>query len=874
MNPRTPINQITSPPRAPELVPRTFKRQAEPRSLPKWNGNQINGTMNPPSQEKIPFSESRTSFAVDISGSTAGKIMHEERAVVREICDQFSSTAKQKTKILPWNHKPHSILSYQQITHLSSAGGTDPTILNSDNSFKLALRDSTLWFLLTDGLIEPPVIKEFALGIGNKGLHGTACVIILFGNKNQSPVECNTSVGLSVFAAAPDCLFLFHDITTSTPYIFQCKGCFLSLLPQGTENPILSPDTRWHHLPQINYRDLARLDIPAPRKLGYKELALHDGKVVSLDDLYSDRLDEAVVNEILSNDDDLKSVLLTSSSRGLGDNAERWVSTKRINTADPLRMPRPDLGGRAFDLTKQLLKLMTTDLQTSGRMMKHPHEQIQLRQAHIANWRAFSNMLDSNQRASHDRNSVVSNAIDRLSSTKSGRGLSSPSSMSPVTPSMGYTNTPQLAMGNNHYYINQIPSTSQYTMSPYESPCIQMTASSSYHGSHSNLYQNPYETPKYPHLLYTTGFQKRSAMGPNSEFIGECQICGDSTRPLALLLRAPPTNMKTPAFPARQSRSRLAFPLAMGNFPETDIISSFVCCDPCSWFMVRHGTTLKEDTVLGALPLVDYGGNRLRWLSALDSALSERFEKSELELLFLAVLYTAVEKTESVDSEESTVFLRALQWTIDNIQRSVSVHPSLSASLPDGVPSIPFSSALSQGFMDLQKPNCPLLRYPLEGFTIIIRAASDLATAKLTEFAVFQRFLHHLTEQHWNYRNTAKEDVATATLSRLLEKCQLNSESEHALSISVPSLVGTPLLSEDALEAFEKLGGAFETTKTHYGPAIAVFLHYLVLAAPESDTPTECFDWIKNQSNIGLVFFEPVNITVTTAGEMVANIMH
>jgi len=793
-----------------------------------------------------------------MSGSTAGKIMHEERAAVRTICDQFSSTARQQTKILPWNHKPHSILNHQQIKHLSSAGGTDPTVLNSDNSFKLALRDSTLWFLLTDGLIEPPVIKEFALGIGNKGLHGTACIIILFGNRSQRPAECNTSVGFSVFAAAPDCLFLFHDITTSTPYVFQCKGCFNALLPQGSENPTLGPDTLWHHLPQINYRDLARLDIPAPRKLNYKELALHDGKVVSLDDLYSDRLDEAVVNEILSNDDDLKSVLLTSSSRGLSDNAERWVSTKTIDTGDPVKMSRPDLGGKALGLTKLLLKLMMTNLQATGRTTKHPHEQLQLRQAHTANWQAFSNLLDSKQRASHDRNSVVMNAIDRLSSTKSGHGLSSPSSMSPVSP-----------MTSVRSYVP-----SQHTMSPYESPYIQMTPDSPYGGSYPGPYQSPYHTPKFPHLLYTPGFQKRSTAGPNSEFIGECQICGDSTRPLALLLRAPPTNMKTPGFPAPQSRSRLAFPLAMGNFPETDIISSLVCCDPCSWFVVQHGTTPKEDTILGALPLVDYDGNRSRWLSALDSALSERFERSELELLFLAVLYTIVEYTESEDSEESTIFLRALQWTIDNIQRAVSVHPSLTAWVPDGAPSIPFSSALSQGLIDLQKPNCPLLRYPLEGFTIIIRAASDLPTAKLTELVVFQRFLHHLTEQHWTYRNTTKEGVATVTLYRLLEKCQQVQGSKHALSMPVQSLVGTPLLSEDALQVFEKLGGVFETTKTHYGPAIAVFLHYLVHAAPICVTPTECFDWIKNQEHLGPVFLGPGNITAESAGEMVTNIMH
>jgi hypothetical protein len=257
------------------------------------------------STNRIPFSESGASIAVDISGSTEGKVLSEEISAVHTICDQFSDEAKLRTHILPWNHKSHPVISPSEIYTLSSSGGTNPTVLNTDPGFRHALLRSPFWFLLTDGLIEQDLIRKFALGIENEGLHGTACVVILFGQMPARPVECNISVGLSVFAAAPDCLFLFHDVSTGRLRIFQCKGCFNFFIPRGCDNPIINEDTLWKHLPQMTYRDLARFHVPAPRKLEQGSLGLQDGRVVNLEDLYSDRLDAAAVNDILNNDDNL-----------------------------------------------------------------------------------------------------------------------------------------------------------------------------------------------------------------------------------------------------------------------------------------------------------------------------------------------------------------------------------------------------------------------------------------------------------------------------------------------------------------------------------------------------------------------------------------
>jgi hypothetical protein len=98
-------------------------------------------------------------------------------------------------------------------------------------------------------------------------LHGTACIVVLFGYKCQKPVDCNTSVGISIFGMAPDCLFLFHDIASGMVSILQSKGVFNKLLPNGYGVLSLDEHTKWWELPTISYGDLSQIDIQAPRKL-------------------------------------------------------------------------------------------------------------------------------------------------------------------------------------------------------------------------------------------------------------------------------------------------------------------------------------------------------------------------------------------------------------------------------------------------------------------------------------------------------------------------------------------------------------------------------------------------------------------------------
>lgn len=190
-------------------------------------------------------------FAVDVSGSTKGAILEREQTAISKICELLSHPRLcTQSKILPWSHRAKSPVAATDIERLSSRGGTDPSVLLDNSKSCSTLQRSNLWFLLTDGDIDKPYIHKFANAIPRAGIHGTACVIILFGYASDSPYDCNITVGLSVFAVAPHSIFLFHDVKSDRLFVLQGKGCFLDLLPEDKKFISFGKWTEWKDLVQ------------------------------------------------------------------------------------------------------------------------------------------------------------------------------------------------------------------------------------------------------------------------------------------------------------------------------------------------------------------------------------------------------------------------------------------------------------------------------------------------------------------------------------------------------------------------------------------------------------------------------------------------
>ena len=208
-------------------------------------------------EEEISFASAIAAFAVDVSGSTEGKVLEEEKAVITSLCSGLFHHAKSQARILPWSLKAGPVLHSNQLNALLSGGGTDPNCMNNDFATSTALRKCSVWSLLTDGEISSNGVRNFSSGLCNSWLHGTPCIIVLFGYRNSRrprPSSCNVSVGLSVFSNAADFLFLFHDIDMAEVFLLQLKGKFNAILPHGHDRRdglVFHETTLWCHLPSF-----------------------------------------------------------------------------------------------------------------------------------------------------------------------------------------------------------------------------------------------------------------------------------------------------------------------------------------------------------------------------------------------------------------------------------------------------------------------------------------------------------------------------------------------------------------------------------------------------------------------------------------------
>lgn len=834
-----------------------------------------------------PFADSTISIAVDVSTSTRGLVLSQEALAISTICHQLSSEARDMSNVLPWSGNAHPILRMTESARLKPSFGTHPSILCSNNDHATALKNSRLWFLMTDGMILEEHIRDFAGGIARRGLHGTTCVIILFGYTPHKPVHLNTSVGISVFAVAPNCLFLFHDVESGTLYVLQHKGCFTkNFQDTWSDNPSLDNDTSWTSLPQTTYEQLASLlQVPNPLELDEDDIALADGTIINMRDLYQDRLNAQSVSHIFGNDDSMKTVVLTAATRGRSVEVERWLAKQRTTAQDQLTAPRPDIDGRAFYYSSTLIALMSSQHSISKTSMQKG-----LRDAHAANWRSFKASILNQLGEVETHNIIVRDSIARIGSTRDV-SLSSPSIMSPVSSgysvesrspglrpppqghSSSYSSIGQSAVVDPQNYGNEynpmplspLPSRQGMQYRQYAQPTMSFhkpVAGAAAYYKDARSYQPADAAANQeddPPCIYFPRYRKKVGYCPDQDPLVDCSLCGASTSPVALLLKRPDPNAQTEGLPPRNGQAKLAFPLAMGNFPETDIISTFLCCDPCSYFVDKIGKAPPNEDIVGVMMLISFDDNRSLWISALDTALERRFSEQDLELLLLAILYTTLQDVDPHPEGPNSAIGRALHWAIGQLQRTIQIPSTLSQGLAaPGEKAIKsqFFAVLEDSFRKVSQPKAPILRYPIEGFAILVRAAHNMDNLEQPDIdnAVFQRFLFHLTEQ-FNALRIAQgpislvdilgsEAPAHSPLHRItipFHDGQDNAQNA-ATPVTVSSLCGGPLLSDEAYATFQSMLISFSVIEESGAGIIGIFAQELLEVPKEVSDSAEIFE--------------------------------
>lgn len=858
------------------------------------------------------FENAAVAFAVDVSGSTRGVILEAEKRFVVDVSTMLSRNARTAAKILPWDGFSRPIISLNEMDTLRAGSGTTPAVILQDQEHCAALKESTVWFLITDGMIASKDREQFSRLIAEHKMHGTTCVTVVCGSTTwANPAVYDISVGVSLFAVVPNCLFLFYDLRTDEVLILQSKGIFKSFLG-GRPNPVIDESTTWSSFSRLNYDQFRDLIVPAPQQLSEDEIALQDGLVVKFADLWSDQLSQDRVSEILSNQDNITSLVMTSQTREEVPRLQQWLQKQEIKVDNPLHKPRQDTFGAAAMAFREVM-----DVLKSGGVPTR-EAQSYLQNAYRSNMSNFYRQFETRKNESRVRSSVI-----HSSSLRSTSRIESASSLTPtpiydtpsISPSLSFSSNWRTVASNNAQPGRYAP--------PPRRPSIPMGAPSTY-----NPYgHGPYDPadvmgpePDTSGLLYTPGFRMRT-----SGHKGTCCICGKSFALLAWLFQQPPEDVETPDFPPPQSLSHLNFPLAMGNFPEVDVVSPILCCDPCSWFCKQQRTSPCSEAIVTALPMVKFSENKKSYLDVLDHATSGRFARQNLPQVFMAILISTWDTLDELATESGKEhfghrqlwskhsFGAAVEWVCEDLLQSsvelMQLSPSFSLS-PTQQFYMPLGQVLAEQFLKTGNVDSPIIRYPLEGFPVLIRVAkvANVGLGAL-EAATFRRLLYALVEAYvmtmatqpsdaselpdtqgnnglhrilWKSTLEGKLDSSVSTTSPAAGKpatASPESKEEPVFSIQINTLREAGILDEgryDTLRNVEEFCQLEEAPPGWVGLVLATFLHTLAAIVKPCQVlgdPWELFNRVVNHKEVGAITAHPEKVSENDTRSMVKKVI-
>ncbi|CAZ79429.1 unnamed protein product [Tuber melanosporum] len=783
------------PQQAPSAAPPTPQSQAGFRgfrSPPPAPSSPI--SIQPPqprSTSPRPFSQSNITLAVDVSGSTAGRILRTEVEFMSSIIQQILRPDQQNARILPWNHQAEAPCAPTGLRSLESCGGTNPVSLLLSRPHLAALRSSGVWFLLTDGDISEWEVRRFSTCLAQERMHGVPVVVVVFGSTDGSmPAQCNISVGLSPFAAVPHSALLYQDVQLhGRCYVLAAKGCFEGLSTAGGEAVVLGDYTTWSDLPTIHpgtaFRDLV---IPPPLELSSEEIALSDGLRVNFSTLFDTDLSDAQVTELLGNQNHLQSILLNAQAQGQSGSARSWLQR---NQTPAFGSPPPAAGGMTDGQAAQSVQQLTQALRgtsvgggSGGSGANVDVLRAQLREAHRRNSSQYQQQPQRRQQqfqpqqqqqqpyippsaVRSSRDATIEAALESLTrSTRSGFSSSTLTSASPIP------STP----GPSSVYL----------------PALL-----------------PPRQPTPPAALDTTG-----------AFLGECSLCFESNTLLSILFKRPTTQAPSPPQP-------LLFPLALGSAPHNDVVSSWMCCYDCSTLLVAQRETPLREPATATLPLASWTRNSALWRSVLHSALSapNTLPSPLLPVLFLAVLENCLEKTWSAQdgSEENRQRRAALIFARDIVLREVKVAGDEHKG--------PIGAWVTDVLLRPKKGEDSLAwKYPMEGFVLMTKLArthdKTLSQQEITK-VVWRKILHTAASRYATAvnRGDGTEEVRKGRIRKyLLEGISLAKGGEEGWMDGLRKL---GFLGSGDLLALAMIPGEVRWIESVAGEAMAKWIGWL-----------------------------------------------
>jgi hypothetical protein len=363
---------------------------------------------------------------------------------------------------------------------------------------------------------------------------------------------------------------------------------------------------------------------------------------------------------------------------------------------------------------------------------------------------------------------------------------------------------------------------------------------------------------------------------PESEFRGRCMLCHNDDVVLTLLLKKPPS-VSTEGFPREGSKTKIAFPLAVGSFAEMEAVSSFVSCDACAFHLLRIGTCPTSETIIAALCLVSLPQNQVAMLEAIDLGVRGRFDNADLIAICIAMLDAKLigdEKKQDPPAAEKELFRKCAEWVLLNLVDILEVPTSLSPAFADPSSVAPLTVTLNQ-LLDADEFRDPsridntellLLRYPIPGFLVLLRLLC-LLNSVMPEQAhtlVFHKVMFLVMEHHIGRRASSMPQLP-------VEEVLGGDGGSAKTSISLAELGEHSLLDSGSLQSLES-GPDFDTFKHRSGPALAVFLHHFLREGTGYSTTVNCFNALKVKPASRNLFLAPLRISSGLAADMISNL--
>ena len=356
---------------------------------PSWIERASEESANPKPVLRTPFADTKKTFAVDASGSTAGSIMASQADSVHAI------RTGERDVVCKWDHSCEipRLLDEVPSDYFSGNGGTYPACIMGNRTAVEQIQDSDLWILLTDGEIYERDVTELTRLAEEMTVTQVPVILLITGYPAKTPARANISVGISFFASAPDALILFKDFKKGVLYVIDAKGAFAGL--KGSADVDLSD---WKNLPNFKTEEDLKAQLRSANINFDQNRSGRNGKGISLGPNWDVATDNSLVKvsellnqerldpvnlRVLLEEQTLEQLALTCKTRGqLNELRNLLIRHKQQEVTVRLE----DRHG-AGDIMRELQA--TQDLCEKTRLSED------LRHAHIANRATYLQLKDT-----------------------------------------------------------------------------------------------------------------------------------------------------------------------------------------------------------------------------------------------------------------------------------------------------------------------------------------------------------------------------------------------------------------------------------------------------------------------------------------------